>query len=205
MLDSLREEYDAAFDGVVIHNGRSHADFTPHPKLPQIFTAGRIWDEAKNIALLSEIAPRVKWPIAVAGENIHPNGGTAALPHLELLGTVSAADLAQRLGASAIYVAPALYEPFGLSILEAALCSCALVLSDIPSLRELWHDAAVFVSPHDPEGFVRAFEALINNTVRRDEMGLRARERGLRFTLERMADGYRDAYARCIATAEVPA
>ena len=33
---------------------------------------------------------------------------------------------------------PARYEPFGLSILEAALSGCALVLGDLPSLRELW-------------------------------------------------------------------
>ncbi len=31
---------------------------------------------------------------------------------------------------------PARYEPFGLSVLEAALSGCALVLGDIPSLRE---------------------------------------------------------------------
>ena len=32
---------------------------------------------------------------------------------------------------------PAIYEPFGLSALEAGLCGCALVLGDIESLREV--------------------------------------------------------------------
>ena len=39
---------------------------------------------------------------------------------------------------ASIYALPARYEPFGLSILEAALSGAALVLGDIPSLREVW-------------------------------------------------------------------
>lgn len=199
MLESLRENYAAEFDGRVVYNGRNHAGFSPAPKLPKIFAAGRLWDEAKNIMLLNEVAPRVRWRIEVAGENVHPSGSTALPRNLHSLGKLSPQDLRQHFAESAIYAAPARYEPFGLSILEAALCSCALVLSDIPSLRELWDNAAVFVPPNDTDALVRAFDALIDNTVRREEMGLRARERGLHFTVDRMAAGYRAAYADCLA------
>ena len=41
------------------------------------------------------------------------------------------------------------YEPFGLAVLEAAQAGCALVLSDIPTFRELWNGAAQFVPPGD--------------------------------------------------------
>ena len=51
--------------------------------------------------------------------------------------------------APSIYALPARYEPFGLSVLEAALSGCALVLGDIPSLREIWDGAALFVDPDD--------------------------------------------------------
>jgi glycogen(starch) synthase len=200
MLDSLRENYAAEFDGRVIHNGRSRAGFSPAPKLPKIFAAGRLWDEAKNITLLNHVAPRVRWPVEVAGENVHPSGSTAVQSNVQWLGKLSPEDLARHFAESAIYAGPALYEPFGLSILEAALCSCALVLSDIPSLRELWDEAAVFVSANDPDGLLRAFDALIDNTVRREEMGLRARERSLHFTVDRMAAGYRAAYGDCLAS-----
>jgi glycogen(starch) synthase len=205
MLDSLRETYDAVFTGLVIHNARSHTEFRPLAKQPTIFSAGRVWDEAKNIALLNDIAARVRWPIAIAGDAAHPSGNVVALPNVRLLGRLADTDLARRFGEAAIYAAPAFYEPFGLSILEAALSSCALVLSDIPTLRELWSDAAVFASPRDPAGFIRAFDALITNAVKREEMGLRARERALHFTTERFAAGYRDAYRRCVARTEVPA
>ena len=44
-----------------------------------------------------------------------------------------------------IFVSAARYEPFGLAVLEAAQAGCALVLSDIPTFRELWDGAALFV------------------------------------------------------------
>ena len=64
-----------------------------------------------------------------------------------MLGRLSAGELADWYARAAIYALPARYEPFGLSALEAALSGCALVLGDIPSLREIWGDAALFVPP----------------------------------------------------------
>jgi hypothetical protein len=46
-------------------------------------------------------------------------------------------------------VLPARYEPFGLSVLEAALSGCALVPGDIASLRGNWDGVAEFVCPDD--------------------------------------------------------
>jgi hypothetical protein len=63
------------------------------------------------------------------------------------LGELPRDALAARAGAASIYALPARYEPFGLSVLEAALSGCALVLGDIASLRETWGDAAVYVPP----------------------------------------------------------
>ena len=58
-------------------------------------------------------------------------------------------ELVRSYGDASIFALPARYEPFGLSILEAALSGCALVLGDLPSLRELWTGAAMFVPPDD--------------------------------------------------------
>ena len=59
---------------------------------------------------------------------------------------------------SSIYVAASRYEPFGLAALEAALCGCAIVARDIPSLREVWGEAAVYF--RDAEGLERLLGAL---------------------------------------------
>src|SRR5436305_100696 len=86
--------YALEFTGRVIPNGRTHAQFSPAPKLSRIFAAGRVWDEAKNISLLSEIAPRVSWPIDVAGEDRHPGGGSPRLANVNLLGRLTQPQLA---------------------------------------------------------------------------------------------------------------
>ncbi|MGZ3458845.1 MAG: glycosyltransferase, partial [Archangium sp.] len=87
------------------------------------------------------------------------------------------------------------YEPFGLSVLEAALAGCALVLGDIPSLREVWGDTALFVHPDDGDGLVRALRSLMNNPAERERLATEARARALTFSPRRMAEAYLELYA----------
>ena len=122
-----------------------------------MLTAGRLWDEAKNVAAVAQVAPRLPWPVYVAGEDRHPNGTSRRVRRLHACSADLAPDaLADWYARAAIYALPARYEPFGLSVLEAALSGCALVLGDIPSLREIWGDAAVFVPPDDPDALADA-------------------------------------------------
>jgi len=95
---------------------------------------------------------------------------------------------------ASIYALPARYEPFGLSILEAALCGCALVVGDIATLREVWGEAALFVPPDDAEALEQAINGLIEDGARRGEMARRALERGRHFSLARLGRSYQKAY-----------
>ena len=189
MLHELQNLYGLHRDGMVIPNGR---DFRceQRSKEPLIFAAGRLWDEAKNTAALERIAPRLPWPVYVSGEQRHPDGGVAMAPSTRSLGRLPAAELAAWYSRASIYTLPARYEPFGLSILEAALSGCALVLGDIPSLREVWGDAALWVAPEDDSQLESALWFLIADETRREEFGARARQRAERFTPERMLEGY---------------
>src|SRR5205085_4727696 len=84
--------------------------------------------------------------------------------------------------------------PFGLGILEAAASGCALVLGDIPSLREIWCDAALFVDPGDPSDLADALRYLIGNSWERDRLATVARQRAGKFTRARMAAQYAALY-----------
>jgi glycogen synthase len=191
MLDSLEEHYGPLEDGRVIPNARSFRRFqASRAKEPLILCAGRLWDEAKNVACLAGIAPRLSWPVHVAGTLRSPDGESASLPGIHLLGNLEQAALAQWYARAAIYALPARYEPFGLTALEAALSNCALVLGDIPSLREIWAETAVFVPPGDPEALHGALEALIAEPVRRKRLAAAARERALRFSMRDVARAY---------------
>jgi glycogen(starch) synthase len=205
MMSALVRHYGPLPRTRVIHNGRDVRLFRPTAKEPILFSAGRLWDEAKNLEALEHVAPRLPWPVFVAGENHHPDGGEARPHHTRLLGRLSQRALAAWLGRSSIYVLPARYEPFGLSVLEAALAGCALVLGDIPSLRELWRNRAVFVPPGDPDALEDAVVRLIEDPDRRQALAAGARSRALERTPERMVEGYLAAYAEALSAGEAEA
>src|SRR5436853_1211639 len=145
MLRSIEHCYGEIESRTVTIQNASRAElFSPGPKQPYIFSAGRLWDPAKNVAALERIAPRLDWPVYAAGDNLAAEPTSNSSTNYRTLGFLSRNEVARWMAAASIYCAPARYEPFGLSILEAGLSGCALVLGDIPSLRELWEGAAVF-------------------------------------------------------------
>jgi glycosyltransferase involved in cell wall biosynthesis len=98
------------------------------------------------------------------------------------------------MGRASIYLFPAKYEPFGLSVLEAGLCGCALVLGDIESLREVWGDAALYVSPGDRDETADTVKKLIENQALLFSYSQRALNRARIFTAAKMADAYVEIY-----------
>jgi glycosyltransferase involved in cell wall biosynthesis len=100
---------------------------------------------------------------------------------------------------ASIYALPARYEPFGLSVLEAAHAGCALVLGDIASLREHWSDAAVFADPDDERALERLLSYLISEPERRRELSLAAAQRAQCFAPQDMAAAYLDTYQSVMA------
>jgi glycogen(starch) synthase len=198
MRDALDFHYKEKADCIVIRNARDARLFSPGEKFPLIFTCGRIWDEAKNFQALDRVAPEIEWRIAVAGDSWHPTGEPVALQNVCCLGKLPTPEIARQFSHAAIFVLPARYEPFGLSALEAALSGCALVLGDIPSLREFWDAAAIFVSPDDANALSRALNYLIANPELREALASRARARALQFSPQRMAEEYLGAYRRCM-------
>jgi glycosyltransferase involved in cell wall biosynthesis len=195
MLEAL-ERYYICTNGSVIRNGRDANRFSSGPKEEIVFAAGRLWDPAKNLLALDAAAEGLSWPVYVAGE-LSPPGSMqeARATHLNLIGTLSAEGVAAWLSRAAIYAFPARYEPFGLSVLEAALSGCTLVLGDVPSLRELWEGVAVFVDPGEPATLRLAIEALIDDTHLRQTLAMRARRRALTLTPRRMALEYLKLYS----------
>jgi glycosyltransferase involved in cell wall biosynthesis len=193
MLGTLRENYGYEH-GVVIANGRSAQCYLPGRKEPVIFAAGRMWDLAKNLTALEVVACGVPWPIRVAGPYSQPDGGSREPAGVQALGELAPDAIARQYARAAIYAFPARYEPFGLSILEAALAGCALVLGDIPSLRELWGSTALYVPPDDHEALRACLRRLIADDALRGRLARAARTRALAYSPERMADGYLEAY-----------
>jgi glycosyltransferase involved in cell wall biosynthesis len=196
MLAELRRLYRPTCAGEAIANGCRPAA-APAAKEPFVLGAGRLWDEAKNAAALDRAAEALPWPVLLAGDA----GSERPPAHARPLGRVDAHDLAALMARAAIFAAPALYEPFGLAPLEAAQAGCALVLGDVPSLREVWGDDALYVDPRDDESLAAALRLLVSEEAMRRDLAARARERAARYTPERMAAAYLDVYRRLVAPA----
>jgi glycosyltransferase involved in cell wall biosynthesis len=194
MLAMLGEEYGPIAGATVIHNGRDAAAFAPGRKEAMVFSAGRLVDEAKNVRVLAEIAPRLPWPVLVAGEVQRSDPPRMARQRIGWLGPLSTAELAGHLSRAAIYALPARYEPFGLSVLEAALAGCALVLGKIPSLEESWKSAAFFVPPDDSQRLQEILLHLMMDPALLSAMAARARARALVYSAEEMTGKYLALY-----------
>ena len=181
--------------GHVIPNGRSAGWVVDQAKEPFALGAGRLWDEAKNVAALDGAARRIQWPVVLAGDTSGPSGtAPARLAAAHRVGALSFDQLAVLLGRAAVFAHPARYEPFGLGPLEAGLSGCALVLGDIPTLREVWGDAAAYVHPDDQEQLAAVIDGLLADPERATVRGGDARRRSEAYRSEAMADAYLAAY-----------
>lgn len=183
----------------VIYNGRSRAPAKSQGRpLRAVFTAGRLWDEGKNIAALDRAAASLDAPVFAAGPLSGPDGAQIAGDHLLFQGELTSGEVRNWLAKRPIFVSCAIYEPFGLAVLEAAQAGCALVLSDIPTFLELWDGAALFAPARDAEAFAEAARALLRDPARRRRMGCAARERARLYSLEASAQRLMALYHEAI-------
>jgi glycosyltransferase involved in cell wall biosynthesis len=197
--EAVKRRYGLEAAPRTVHNGRTPlalAEGAPHDF---VFTAGRLWDEGKNLGTLDSAAAGIGVPFRAAGPLQGPNGTQVMFDNIHCLGSLGEEDLAPWLAARPVFVSAALYEPFGLAVLEAAAAGCALVLSDIPTFRELWDDVAVFVDPRDESGFTRAIAELVGDDFERAVMG-----RAARYTPDAMAAQMASLYRRLLPAVQRP-
>ncbi|MBS7700043.1 MULTISPECIES: glycosyltransferase family 4 protein [unclassified Chelatococcus] len=199
----------------VVHNGRTPplsdgsqhvaADPIAATEMPLaagptfVFTAGRLWDEGKNMRTLVDAARLMKLRVKAAGPLVGPNGTCIGVQTVEPLGALDAEAVRAQLASRPIFISTALYEPFGLSVLEAAQAGAPLVLSDIPTFRELWDGAALFAPPRDAGGFASLVNRLADRPDLRNDLGSAARRRAAQYTVETMAARMKQIYSGVMA------
>ncbi len=196
-LESIREIYRPAARTTVIHNARSAEGFIDPPdaqRLPVVLASGRVWDRAKGVDVLDAAATGLRWHAYVAGTATAPDRAGVQLSSLRRLGSLREDDLAAWLQRAAIFAHPARYEPFGLAVLEAALGGCALVLADLPTLRELWDDAAAFVPVDDAAALRCALDELIDDPERLRQLAHAGWTRARRYQPQSMGEQYLALY-----------
>ena len=194
MREALVRAYGVAHDAAIIANARAVERWRRQPKESFVLAAGRAWDPAKNMSALDQVANDLPWPVKVAGEASTDFARGVTLENIDALGAQTVEEMTDLMGRAAIYAHPARYEPFGLSVLEAALSGCALVLGDIDTLRENWTGAARFIAPDDTTALRDTLLELITRAADRDALAAAARRRAELFSPELHRDRYYDLY-----------
>ncbi len=182
----MRRHYDRLGRVDVVRNAAT-ASMPPHHRARNIVAAGRWWDESKDGATLDAAARECDWPVFMLGPDQGPNGARIDIRAAVHLGQLRQDEAAERIAGAGIFVSPSIYEPFGLAVLEAARAGAPLVLADIPTFRELWSDAAVFVPPRDHRALAKVLNDLAADDPRRAKLGEAACARAGRYSAKAQA------------------
>jgi len=109
-------------------------------------------------------------------------------------------DLPKLYNHASLFVFPPLSEGFGLPPLEAMACGTPVVASEIPALREVLGESALFVDPYSVQNMAEGIARVVDDASVREALIKKGFERAGRFSWKKMATDmlkiYEEAAAR---------
>ncbi len=148
----------------------------------------------KNVARLVRAFERLpaSWRLALAGaadgfgaaEELHAVENSPRRSDIEVLGYITRTELDALYRRARIFAFPSLDEGFGMPVLEAMANSVPVITSSRSALPEVAGDAALLVTPDDPEEIAAALMRLASDEGLRNDLARRGRERALQFSWE---------------------
>ena len=115
-------------------------------------------------------------------------------------GAVDTADLVVLYNGAELLSFPSLYEGFGLPLIEAMACGTPVVTSNVPSLKEISGDAAVFVNPMNTEDISIGILKLLSDNDLRKSLKEKGLKRAANFTWEKTAQETAKVYEEILTT-----
>lgn len=209
MLGEVRANYAVAMNATVINHGRNPIHFNPYvTKDETVLSIGRLLDPAAQVHLLADKQHSVPVCVVDAKQSEHSEHTQvrADIKYRDgnegvvMSGPRSESQLRLLYSRAAIYVSASRYEPSGMTILEAALSRCALILNDIPAMREIWGPAAVYFRTNDGDSLCEAVRILNSDSELRRSFANRAFNRAREcYNANRMTSNYIQLYRGLIA------
>jgi glycosyltransferase involved in cell wall biosynthesis len=207
LLNSLRSTYAPGTRELVIHHGRNPIFFNPYvSKENSVLAIGRLLDPAKQVNLLTQHMHSI--PVCIVGDqnegHLSPVRTDVKFQDGEkgvaLRGPQSEAELRILYSKASIFAGTSRYEASSMSVLEAALSRCALVLNDIPALRELWGNAAIYFNTNSASSLAETVQMLSDDVQLRRNLANRAFQRAREcFNANRMTESYLQLYRSVLA------
>ncbi len=146
--EEFRQRYELPDKFILsVGNKKSHKNI---PRLVEAWCKGNF---SEDLVLLTEFDPVL---LKIAGQYNRRH-------RIFFIRFVVDKDLPVLYSLAKIFVYPSLYEGFGLPPLEAAACGIPVVVSEVSSLPEVMHDAAIFIDPTDTNDIVRGMREALEN------------------------------------------
>ncbi len=206
---------------LVSHEGLQHERFTPagprggaeFPPEYLLWVGNFYRYKRAELALAAyarlEAEWRARFPLVLVGgdwEGGRARAEAAARRHglapgreVRFVGWVSDAALPAAYRGARAHLLPSAEETFGRSVAEAMGCGCACVLQDLPVLREVAGEAALFVDFADADGAAAVLAQLCRDDALVQRLSAAGAREARRFSFPRLAGERIDAIAAALA------
>lgn len=159
-----------------------------------------VWRRYKNIPALARVFDRLvksglDLELVLAGEpdpfypeiqeQVH---SIKNKDRIKAVGRVSDEDLMLLYNSCRMFVLPSHAEGFGLTALEAAACGAPVVVSDIPTLREVMGHGAEYFDPQNEDNMFDVIKGLVVNEKRLEELANGALSRSKHYSWKQAAE-----------------
>jgi glycosyltransferase involved in cell wall biosynthesis len=108
--------------------------------------------------------------------------------YIKYLGYVSNEELAGLYSSTSVFAYMSLYEGFGLPPLEAMACGAPVLTSDIPCIREVCGDVALYADPWSIDSIFESLKQVINDGVLQKELSDKGLKHSKKFNWDITAD-----------------
>ena len=118
---------------------------------------------------------------------------------VNLVGFVPDEELVVLYRQAEAFVFPSLMEGFGLPGLEAMTAGCPVLISEIPVLREVYGEAALYFNPLDIDDIAKKIKMILDNPSIRQELIKKGYQQVKKYSWKRMARETLRLYENCFS------
>lgn len=174
---------------------------------PFLLTVGDLQPRKNHIGLIQAFSelirgvPELPHRLVIAGKEtwfsnkVHKAAWDSGVAdRIHFCGFVTDEDLLQLYNASEVFVFPSFYEGFGLPVIEAMACGCAVACSNTSALPEVADAAALLFDPHSIAEVKRAILDLILDRELLGRMQKLALHRASHFSWRKTAEKTLEVY-----------
>lgn len=107
--------------------------------------------------------------------------------NVQLLGYQSADKLSELFQKASAYIFPSLSEGFGIPGLNAMASNMPVICSNIPILKEVYGDAALYFDPKDSQDIAEKIKKVLENEKTRSDLVANGRQQVKKYSWQKMA------------------